>query len=82
MLFPTTHDSIVAACYAELAQLDAARDVLYDDPMSAYAPLEDFAEDFDRRERAILARLSRRALQVGDAAARRFALDSFEKWMP
>lgn len=81
-MFPVTSDFQIAAGYAELARLLNWMEAFHDDPMSEYAPVEDFAEEFDRRERAVLARISRRAQEIGDTAALEFSVSALERWMP
>lgn len=56
----------------------------YDDPMTeAYGcPTEDFQQDFDKQERAILGKLEDAARAANDKEALDIALGGFEKWMP
>lgn len=50
-----------------------------DDPMSQYAPMGDFYEDWDRRLRSLWATVYRLAL---NASTRELALRALEQWMP
>lgn len=80
--WPATRDLEIAGLYLALARIDATRLAFHADPMSAYAPGADFAEDWDRRERRLLARLHARGRLIGDAAAVRTAAVRLEAWMP
>lgn len=82
MEFPMTNDLRIAALYAELARIERSRVSLCEDPMSEGAPIEDFMEGYDRKERAVLAKLDRRAREVGDTAALEFCSGAAERWMP
>ncbi len=80
--FPVTNDIQIAAGYAELASIERRRHDLCEDPMSGFAPVEDFMEDYDRLERKVLGCISRRAKLIGDKEAVEFCNGAFEKWMP
>ena len=57
-------------------------EVFYDDPMTvAYGvPVNDFQEDFNRTERAILSAILKKAEQ--DSEDQQWALDRMEKFFP
>lgn len=80
--WPATRDLTIAGLYLALARLDAARMSAYADPMSRYAPMDDFAEDWDRKERGLLCRVLERGRAVGDRAAVELARVRLEAWLP
>lgn len=80
--WPETRDLEIAGLYVQLARLEAVRTSAYEDPMSAHAPMADFAEDWDRRERGLLGRLHRRGREIGDWTAVQLAADRLQAWMP
>ena len=84
MEFPVTFDLKIGALYAKLAKIEASRISLCEDLMTeAYgAPVDDFMEDYDRKERKTLGEIAHRAKEVNDQRATDFTNIAFEKWMP
>ena len=82
MTFPVTHDLTIAGLYWRIGSLHAMRTRIYDDPMSDGAPLEDFAEEWDRKERKLWCDVLSRAHVANDPEAKRLALDALLAWCP
>lgn len=82
MTFPVTHDLQIAGLYFRIGRLQSLRMNAYDDPMSRYAPMEDFAADWDRKERKLWCDVLHRAHIANDAEAKKLALDALLAWCP
>jgi hypothetical protein len=81
--FPVTRSMRVAGLYAELAQLHRRIANFYTDPMTMECGCTaDFQDDFDRKERRLLAELHRVGKLERDEEAMAIALCGLVAYMP